>query len=113
MTNREMLFTALGSETRLRMLELIAAHKEMCGCELVDHFEVAQSAVSTHLHKLRAAGLVKDRRDGFRVFYRIVPEVMDEAFEQLRASMAKHIEQGRGQDPEGRVEKRLAQKTLA
>ena len=74
---------------------------------------MAQSAVSAHLHKLRAAGLVKDRRDGFRVFYRIVPEVMDEAFEQLRASMAKHIEQGRGQDPVGRVEKRLAQKTLA
>jgi len=113
MGNRESLFSALGSETRLRMLELIAAHKEMCGCELVDHFEMAQSAVSAHLHKLKAAGLVEDRRDGFRVFYRVVPEVMYEALEQLRTSMAKHIEQGRGQDPVGRVEKRLAQKTSA
>ncbi len=97
----------------LRMLELIAAHKEMCGCELVDHFEMAQSAVSAHLHRLKAAGLIEDRRDGFRVFYRVVPSVMHQAFEQLQASMARHVEQGRGEDPAARVQKRLAQKTSA
>jgi len=52
-------------------------------------------------------------RDGFRVFYRVVPEVMAEAFEQLRASVARHLEQGRGEDPAARVQKRLAQKTSA
>ncbi len=105
MSDRETVFSALGSETRLRMLELIAAHKEMCGCELVDHFEMAQSAVSAHLHRLKAAGLIEDRR--------VVPEVMAEAFEQLRASVARHLEQGRGEDPAARVQKRLAQKTSA
>lgn len=113
MADRETVFSALGSEIRLSMLELIAAHKEMCGCELVDRFEMAQSAISAHLHKLKAAGLVRDRRDGFRVFYRIVPEVMEEAFEELRNSVAEHLDRGRGEDPSARVEQRLAEKKSA
>jgi len=111
MAERETIFSALGSKIRLQMLELIAAHKEMCGCELVDHFRMAQSAVSAHVQKLKAAGLVVDRRDGFRVFYRVVPEVMEEAFEDLRNSITEHLEQGRDEEPVARCEERLAQKT--
>jgi DNA-binding transcriptional ArsR family regulator len=113
MADRETVFSALGSEIRLSMLELIAAHKEMCGCELVDHFEMAQSAISAHLQKLKAAGLVRDRRDGFRVFYRVVPEAMEAAFDELRASLARNLERGRKQDPLARVERRLAQPKTA
>jgi len=113
MADRETVFSALGSETRLQMLELIAAHKEMCGCELVDHFDMAQSAISAHLQKLKVAELIEDRRDGFRVFYRVVPEVMNQAFRELRQALERHLERGRDEDPIARVERRLAQKKSA
>ncbi len=92
------------------MLELIAAHKEMCVCELVDQFDMAQSAISSHLQILKRAGLVEDRRSGFRVFYRVVPEALEQAFEELRASIREKLEASRDEDPEARCEARLLAK---
>ena len=107
MADREALFAALGSEVRLRMLELIAAHKEMCVCELVDHFDMVQSAISAHLQTLKHAGLVQDRRAGFRIFCRVVPEVMEAAFDQFRHSIRAKLELSVREDPDARVEARL------
>jgi ArsR family transcriptional regulator len=57
----------------LRILNLLAVG-ELCGCDIQYVLEVSQSAVSRHLNYLKRAGLVSDRRDGYRVFYRLIEE---------------------------------------
>jgi ArsR family transcriptional regulator, arsenate/arsenite/antimonite-responsive transcriptional repressor len=65
-------FKALGDASRLRILNLLF-HGELCGCDIQLVVETSQSNASRHLTYLKHAGLVRDRRDGFRVFYRLAP----------------------------------------
>lgn len=64
----------LADRTRLRIINLLLSGGELCGCDLQYVLDVSQSAVSRHLNYLKRAGLVRDRRDGYRVFYRLVEE---------------------------------------
>jgi ArsR family transcriptional regulator len=61
---------ALSDETRLRILKLLE-QGELCVCEIVAAFDAGQPRVSFHLAALRNAGLVKDRREGKWMYYRI------------------------------------------
>lgn len=63
-------FKGLADPTRLRMLNLLF-RGELCGCDIQYVLRLSQSNVSRHLTYLKRAGLVTDRRDGYRVFYRI------------------------------------------
>jgi ArsR family transcriptional regulator len=69
----EQLFMGLADRTRLRILNLLLIG-ELCGCDIQYVLEVSQSAVSRHLNYLKRVGLVRDRRDGYRVFYRLAQE---------------------------------------
>ena len=60
----------LADRTRLRILNLLL-RGELCGCDIQYVLEVSQSAVSRHLNYLKRAGLVHDRREGYRVYYRL------------------------------------------
>ena len=60
----------LGDATRLRLLALLD-REELTVAELAQVTRLAQPRVSTHLAKLREAGLVTDRREGVSVYYRI------------------------------------------
>jgi ArsR family transcriptional regulator len=64
-------FCGLSDSTRLRIINLLF-HEELCGCDIQRLLGITQSVVSRHLLYLKRAGLVVDRRDGFRVFYRPV-----------------------------------------
>ncbi len=51
---------------------------EQCVCHLEAVLGCRQAYISQHLMVLREAGLVEDRRDGARIFYRVIkPEVFD------------------------------------
>jgi ArsR family transcriptional regulator len=65
-------FKALSDPTRLRIVRLLLASPvpDLCVCEMVDALEVPEYQVSRHLAVLRAAGLVRERRDGKWVYYR-------------------------------------------
>ena len=63
-------FGSLANPDRLRLLEALR-HGERCGCELMVVLDAPQSTVSTHLRRLRDAGLVKNRRKGKWTYYRI------------------------------------------
>lgn len=60
----------LGDATRLRVLHLLKLEELTVG-ELAASLAQGQSTISTHLARLREAGLVLDRRDGTRAYYRI------------------------------------------
>jgi ArsR family transcriptional regulator, arsenate/arsenite/antimonite-responsive transcriptional repressor len=62
------LFRALGDETRLRVVALLA-HGELCVCHLEKALELSQPNVSRQLGILRAAGVVEARRQGTWVYY--------------------------------------------
>ena len=64
------LFAAFADPTRLRLLNLLSGG-ELCVCHLVRVLGMSQPKVSRHLAILRQAGLVRDRKDGRWVHYRL------------------------------------------
>lgn len=68
-------FKALCDETRLRIMALLLENEELCVCDFVGALGETQSKVSRHLRYLYHAGLVKDRREGLWMHYRISPDL--------------------------------------
>lgn len=64
------IFKVLGDPTRLRLLFALK-QEELCVCELAEFVEASQSAVSHQLRLLRNARLVRTRREGKMVYYRL------------------------------------------
>ncbi len=64
------IFKALSDETRLRILKLLE-HGELCVCDIFSALEMVQPKVSFHLSVLKEAGLIKDRKAGRWVHYRL------------------------------------------
>jgi ArsR family transcriptional regulator, arsenate/arsenite/antimonite-responsive transcriptional repressor len=58
----------LGDKTRLNIMALLETN-DCCVCELVEIFHVSQPAISSHLRKLKDAGLVKETRKAQWIFY--------------------------------------------
>lgn len=58
----------LGDTTRMRLLALLG-RDELSVAELTSITELPQSRVSTHLGRLREAGMLRDRRVGASTFY--------------------------------------------
>lgn len=71
MKQLESYFKSLADRNRLRILNLLL-HGELCGCDIQYVLGSSQPNVSRHLQYLKNTGLVMDRRDGFRIFYRLV-----------------------------------------
>ena len=61
-------YKALGDETRLKMFRVLE-NGERCVCELMELFEMNQSAASHNLKVLENAGLVEGHRRGKFVYY--------------------------------------------
>ena len=68
----------LADPTRVRLLALLES-EELTVAELSAITRLAQPRVSTHLAKLKEAGLVRDRRSGVSAYYRFDPDVLDAA----------------------------------
>ena len=66
----------LSDSTRLRLL-LLLDREELSVAELSAITQLAQPRVSTHLAKLKEAGLVNDRRQGVSVYYRMAGRIED------------------------------------
>lgn len=71
-------FKALSDETRLRIMALLLENDELCVCDFVGALGETQSKVSRHLRYLYHAGLIKDRREGLWMHYRISPDLTPE-----------------------------------
>lgn len=80
MPSAESALDALGDPTRRRILELIGAQpRSITG--LSERLPISRPAVSKHLVRLRAAGLVACRVDGPRHVYAL----QEDGFEAVRA----------------------------
>lgn len=63
-------YKALSDETRLRIIKLLE-RGELCVCDIVASLDIIQPKISFHLSILKEAGLVKDRRVGKWIHYRL------------------------------------------
>ena len=72
----ETLFKALADTTRLRILGLLMTG-EVCVCDIHESLNIPQPKASRHLAYLRRAGLVRARKEGLWMHYRV--EASDDA----------------------------------
>ncbi len=108
MSTIETYFKGLADINRLRIINLLQTG-ELCGCDIQCLIESPQSNVSRHLTYLKRCGLVQDRREGYRVYYRLVkqdsPEytaliaylkraLTDKLFVADRKRLAKAVKEG-------------------
>ena len=74
--------------TRVRLLALLEG-EELTVAELSAITQLAQPRVSTHLAKLKEAGLVRDRRSGVSAYYRFDDAALDPAQRSLWLSISQ------------------------
>lgn len=65
------LFRLLGDVNRVRLLYALLEAGELCVCDLAATVDIAEATVSQALRLLRTAGVVRARRDGRMMFYRL------------------------------------------
>ncbi|NJN82051.1 MAG: metalloregulator ArsR/SmtB family transcription factor [Caldilineaceae bacterium] len=69
---------ALADESRLGLLQLMAAHEEMLAQEIIAQVEIGQPTVSRHLKQLHSAGIIEQERGtGANKRYRINHERLE------------------------------------
>ncbi len=77
------LLKVVADPARLRMLNIIAATGEVCGCDLEEPLGLSQPTVSHHLKVLTEAGLLTREKRGRWAYHRIVPARLAELAEAL------------------------------
>lgn len=78
-------FAALADPVRLRLLSMVVAAGEVCACDLVEPLGKAQPTISHHTRVLAEAGLIVGEKRGRWVWWRLVPEHLDELRRALAA----------------------------
>jgi len=82
------LYRALGDETRLRILRLLA-DRDRYLTELANELELSKPTISHHLAQLRSAGLVTVVEEGNLTFYSLRRDRIAEAGPELGAFLAR------------------------
>lgn len=91
---------ALADPGRRRILTLVRSEERMAG-EIAAELPITWPAVSQHLRVLKGAGLITERREGARRYYRARPEgladvraFLDEFWDDKLRSLKKEVERG-------------------
>ena len=85
------LFRLLGDPTRVAILHALLQAGELCVCDLAVVVDVAENVVSQAMRLLRAADIVRTRRDGRRIHYRLADAHVRMLLD-LSADHVRHIE---------------------
>lgn len=62
---------ALADGNRLRVIMALTDHDELCVCQITEILGHTTATVSRHMSVLQNAGLVRSRKDGRWVYYRL------------------------------------------
>lgn len=85
-------FRLLGDPKRIRILFALLEAGELCVCDLAATTDVTETAISQSMRLLRTAGIVRQRRDGRTVYYRL-----DDAHVRLLLDLShQHVTHDRG-----------------
>ncbi len=75
-------FKILANDTRLRLLHALAKSEELCVTDLAVAVKMKPQAVSNQLQRLVDRGIVRCRRDGLRIRYRIIDQCVVSLLDQ-------------------------------
>ena len=76
------LFKVLSVDKRIEIIELLKI-VPMSVNSIAESLGVTQSAVSQHLRVLKAAGLVRDERHGYWIYYSLNRDVLEKCRQRL------------------------------
>lgn len=76
------LFKLLSVDKRIEIVELLKK-KPMSVNALAEALGITQSAVSQHLRVLKSAGLVKDERQGYWIYYSLMRDALEKCRQRL------------------------------
>jgi len=88
------IFQALADPSRRAIFETLT-RGEVAVKDLTARFDISQPAVSQHLATLKKAGLVRARREGRCIYYRVRPSGMTPLIDWIahyRAFWTEHVE---------------------
>jgi ArsR family transcriptional regulator len=85
------IFKLLGDHTRVRILQALSL-SDLCVCSLAELLSMSPSAVSHQLRILRAAKVVKFRKDGKHIYY----SLDDPHVANLMREGLEHVQEGKG-----------------
>ncbi len=80
----DVILKAISDPTRRAVYERLSRAEEITVVDLTRASGVTQGAISQHLKTLKNAGLVAERPEGRKVFYRAKPEGFDPLFDWMR-----------------------------
>ncbi len=80
---------ALADDTRLRMLELLTQHDELCAQDFITMLGLSQSSASRHLRQLTATGYVTERRREVAKCYSLNGERLDDTLQALSLFLSR------------------------
>jgi ArsR family transcriptional regulator len=73
----QQVFKSMSDESRIRIMNLLLHHKELCGTDLELILDFTQTKTSRHMNYLKNAGLVRLKKSDMWTFYYIKEEVLD------------------------------------
>ena len=80
---------ALSDKNRLRIVAALSRYEELCACQITELLQVTGATASRHLSVLQHAGLLKSRKEGRWIYYRLdPPATADLVFQWLDESFA-------------------------
>ncbi len=85
------LFRLLGDPTRVRILFALLEAGELCVCDIAAVVDTTETKVSQAMRLLRSAGVVRNRRDGRNIFYRLDDDHVRTVLELTRDHLAHTI----------------------
>ncbi len=87
------MFRLLGDPTRVRILFALLEAGELCVCDTAAVVGTTETKISQAMRLLRAAGIVRNRRSGRNVFYRL-----DDAHVRMLLDLSReHLSHGSSQ----------------
>src|SRR5215212_1374450 len=81
---------ALGSGRRAEIVDLLAQGERSVE-EIASEISQSVANTSQHLHVLARAGLVRSRREGTRIFYRLASERVGDLWSAVRDVAVRHV----------------------
>ncbi len=75
---------ALADDTRLKILELMTQHDEVCAQDIITWLDLSQSSASRHLRQLTATGYINERRREVAKCYTLNRDRVDDTLFALK-----------------------------
>lgn len=89
---RAKVLKALAHPARLRIVDELAEHDEVCVCDLTEVIGTDMSTVSRHLAQLKNAGIVESEKHGQMVFYRLRIKCLSSLFGCIESVVKCHVD---------------------